>query len=289
MNKIEDISVEETSAPVGAKVLGVNLRETLNYEITQYLNALLDRHAVLIFPEQFLEPDEFVRAGEIFGKIMPQQLKKYVLKDNPLVGYNSTKDLPIKDGRLQVRGENYHTDHSNFECPPRATALVAVEIPSFGGDTQFVDTRMAFDCLNDDLKVKAINFSSRHVHQSSKSPRELTKLSSKDLAEIPETTQPLVIKHPTSGRPALYLNTGRMEGIEGLPENEAYELIGTLYEHSIQSRFEYRHRWTKGEMVIWDNRSVMHQANGDYDPSEYRYLYRIMIEGPKIERYMAQH
>ena len=289
MNKIEDISVEETSAPVGAKVLGVNLKETLNYEVTQYLNALLDRHAVLIFPEQFLEPNEFVRAGEIFGKIMPQQLKKYVLKDHPLVGYNSTKDLPIKDGRLQVRGENYHTDHSNFECPPRATALVAVEIPSSGGDTQFVDTRMAFDCLNDDLKVKATNFSSRHVHQSSKSPRELTKLSSKDLTEIPETTQPLVIKHPTSGRPALYLNTGRMEGIEGLPENEGYELIGTLYEHSTQSRFEYRHRWTKGEMVIWDNRSVMHQANADYDPLEYRYLYRIMIEGPKIERYVPMH
>ena len=160
MNTIEDISVEETSAPVGAKVSGVNLRETLNYEVTQYLNALLDRHAVLIFPEQFLGPHEFVKAGEIFGKIMPQQLKKYVLKDNPLVGYNSTEDLPIKDGRLQVRGENYHTDHSNFECPPRATALVAVEIPSFGGDTQFVDTRMAFDCLNDDLKVKATNFSS---------------------------------------------------------------------------------------------------------------------------------
>ncbi|CAI8267681.1 MAG: (R)-phenoxypropionate/alpha-ketoglutarate-dioxygenase [Gammaproteobacteria bacterium] len=289
MNKIEDISVEETSAPVGAKVLGVNLKEALNYEVTQYLNTLLDRHAVLIFPEQFLEPNEFVRAGEIFGKIMPQQLKKYVLKDHPLVGYNSTKDLPIKDGRLQVRGENYHTDHSNFECPPRATALVAVEIPSSGGDTQFVDTRMAFDCLNEDLKVKATNFSSRHVHQSSKSPRELTKLSSKDLAVIPETTQPLVIKHPTSGRPALYLNTGRMEGIEGLPENEGYELIGTLYEHSIQPQFEYRHRWTKGEMVIWDNRSVMHQANADYDPLEHRYLYRIMIEGPKIERYVPMH
>ena len=289
MNKIEDISVEETSAPVGAKVLGVNLKEALNYEVTQYLNTLLDRHAVLIFPEQFLEPNEFVRAGEIFGKIMPQQLKKYVLKDHPLVGYNSTKDLPIKDGRLQVRGENYHTDHSNFECPPRATALVAVEIPSSGGDTQFVDTRMAFDCLNEDLKVKATNFSSRHVHQSSKSPRELTKLSSKDLAVIPETTQPLVIKHPTSGRPALYLNTGRMEGIEGLPENLGYELIGTLYEHSTQSRFEYRHRWTKGEMVIWDNRSVMHQANADYDPLEHRYLYRIMIEGPKIERYVPMH
>jgi taurine dioxygenase len=289
VNKVENISVEETSAPIGARVYGVNLRETLGPNVAQYLNELLARHAVLIFPEQFLEPHEFVRAGKIFGEIMPQQLKKYVLKDHPLVGYNSTKDLPIKDGRLQVRGENYHTDHSNFECPPLATALVAVEIPPVGGDTQFVDTRMAFDCLNDDLKVKAISFSSRHVHQSSKSPRELTKLSPEDLAKIPETIQPLVIKHPTSGRPALYLNTGRMEGIEGLPEDEAYQLIGALYDHAVQSRFEYRHRWTKGEMVIWDNRSVMHQANGDYDPSEHRYLYRIMIEGPKIERYVVQH
>jgi taurine dioxygenase len=289
VNKIEDIHVAETTAPIGARVYGLNLKKSVDGTLIEYLNVLLDRHAVLIFPEQFLEPHEFVRAGRIFGEIMPQQLKKYVLKDHPLVGYNSTKDLPIKNGRLQVRGENYHTDHSNFERPPRATALVAVEIPSFGGDTQFVDTRMAFDSLDDDLKVKATSFLSKHVHQSSKSPRELTKLSQEDLAEIPETIQPLVIKHPTSGRPALYLNTGRMEGIEGLPEKEAYELIEILYDHAIQPRFEYRHRWTKGEMVIWDNRSVMHQANGDYDPSEYRYLYRIMIEGPKVERYVTQH
>jgi taurine dioxygenase len=100
---------------------------------------------------------------------------------------------------------------------------------------------------------------------------------------VPQTLQPLVIRHPVSGRAALYLNTGRMEGIEGMEPDEAFKLIDELYAHATQPKYEYRHKWLAGDMVIWDNRSVMHQANGDYDPSQYRFLYRIMLQGASLQ------
>jgi taurine dioxygenase len=88
-----------------------------------------------------------------------------------------------------------------------------------------------------------------------------------------------VIRHPGNGRPALYLNTGRMEGIEGMEPDTGFTLIEDLYQHATHSRYEYRHQWRAGDMVIWDNQAVMHQANADYDPEQKRFLYRLMIKG----------
>lgn len=279
------MEISPISARFGARITAIDLKKDLDEDIRVKLKSLLSDYAVLVFPDQFLGPAELVRAGEIFGNLMPQQLQKYVLADFPMVGYNSTKDLPLKDGKLQVRGENYHTDHSNSVCPPRATALSAVKIPSKGGDTQFVDVRQAFDDLPSSLQEKIIPLRSLHVHESSRSPRTFTKLSEEDFAKIPKVFQPLVIQHPDSRRPALYLNTGRMEGLETMDAEEGFALINSLYEHATDSKYEYRHRWVEGDFVIWDNRSVMHQANADYNPEEFRYLYRIMVEGDALQAF----
>jgi taurine dioxygenase len=161
--------------------------------------------------------------------------------------------------------------------------LLAISLPSHGGDTQFVDVRQAFDDLPSDMQQRIQGLRSRHVHQSSRSPRSFAKLSDEALKAIPQTWQPLVIRHPDSGRAALYLNTGRMEGIEGMGDDAAHALIEKLYQHATQPRYEYRHVWRKGDMVIWDNRSVMHQANADYNPEELRYLYRLMVQGVPLQ------
>ena len=274
--------VKKLSPILGAEISGIDLSLPITDKLQVELNQLFAEYAVLVFPGQPLSPPQFMKAAEIFGSLMEQQIKKFTLPQYPLVGYNSTKDLPIVNGKLQVRGENYHTDHSNDLEPPKATSLIAVEIPSFGGDTQFVDTRKAFDDLSNELKQKIIRLKSLHVHQSSRSPRSFAKLSADEMVKIPKTIQPLVIQHPDNKRAALYLNTGRMEGIEGMDEDEAYKLIEELYSHATQPKYEYRHKWRVGDMVIWDNRAVMHQANADYDPNEYRYLYRVMLKGSAL-------
>jgi taurine dioxygenase len=273
------LTITPIRSDFSAEISGIDLSAPVSDTIKNELNDLLAKYAVLVFRDQALTPPQFMAAAEIFGPLMDQQLKKYVLPDYPMVGCNSTDDLPRKNGKLQVRGENYHTDHSNERCPPKATTLHAVQIPPSGGDTQFVDVRKAYDDLPEDLKNRINGLFSLHVHQSSRSPRELTKLRPEDLAKIPTALQPLVIRHPGSGRPALYLNTGRMEGIDEMAPELAYPLIEDLYQRATNTRYEYRHKWRAGDMVIWDNQAVMHQANADYDPEQKRFLYRLMIQG----------
>lgn len=268
---------------LGAEITGIDLTQPLDADTGQALNRAWIEHAVLVIRGQNLSPPQFAAAAGIFGDILEQQLKKFTVPEHPLVGTISSRDLPVVDGKLHVRGENYHTDHSNFEAPPKATTLHAVSLPGRGGDTQFVDVRAAYDDLPPQTKRSIVKLRSAHVYESSNSPRKMAALSAEERARVPQTSQPLVIRHPDSGRSALYLNTGRMEGIEGMPPDEAFKLIDRLYEHATQPKYEYRHEWLPGDMVIWDNRSVMHQANADYDPSEYRFLYRIMLKGAPLQ------
>ena len=268
---------------LGAEVTGIDLSQPVDEPTRKALHDAWIAHAVLVIRDQHLTPPQFAAAARIFGDILDQQLKKFMLPDYPEVGTISSRDLPIKDGKLHVRGENYHTDHSNFEAPPKATTLHAVSLPAVGGDTQFVDVRAAFDDLPEAKKRELVKLRSPHVYESSKSPRKMAELSAEERAKVPQTLQPLVIRHPENGRSALYLNTGRMEGVAGMPPDDAFKLVDELYAHATQSKYEYRHQWRAGDMVIWDNRSVMHQANADYDPNEYRFLYRIMLKGTPLQ------
>ena len=267
---------------LGAEITGMDLSRPLDAGTRQALNSAWIKHAVLVIRGQKLTPPQFADAARVFGEILEQQLKKFTVPEHPLVGTISSRDLPVVEGKLHVRGENYHTDHSNFAAPPKATTLHAVSLPEFGGDTQFVDVRAAYDDLPDATKRAILPLRSPHVYESSQSPRKMAALSPEERAKVPQTLQPLVIKHADSGRSALYLNTGRMEGIEGMAPDAAFRLIDELYTHATQPKYEYRHKWLAGDMVIWDNRSVMHQANADYDPSEYRFLYRIMLKGAPL-------
>ena len=278
-----NMTVKPLTKILGAEVTGVDLSQPIDTATRQALHDAWIKHAVLVIRDQKLTPPQFAAAARIFGDILEQQLKKFTLPDHPEVGTISSRDLPLVDGKLHVRGENFHTDHSNFSAPPKATMLHAVALPKFGGDTQFVDVRAAFDELPEATRKKLVALRSAHVYESSQSPRKMAALSAEERAKVPQTIQPLVIRHPESGRSALYLNTGRMEGVEGMPPDDAFKLIDELYGHATQPRYEYRHQWRAGDMVIWDNRSVMHQANADYDPAEYRFLYRIMLKGSPLQ------
>ena len=267
----------------GAEVTGMDLSTPQDAQTRHALHQAWIENAVLVIRDQKLTPPQFADAARMFGDILQQQLKKFMLPDYPEVGTISSRDLPVADGKLHVRGENYHTDHSNYAEPPKGTTLHAVSLPQTGGDTQFVDVRAAFDDLPRDFRHRISKLRSPHVYESSQSPRKMAELSPEERARIPQTVQPLVIRHPESGRGALYLNTARMEGIEGMSSQEAFNLIDELYRHATRPIYEYRHKWRAGDMVIWDNRSVMHQANADFDPAEYRFLYRIMLKGAPLQ------
>jgi taurine dioxygenase len=184
------------------------------------------------------------------------------------------------NGRRVIPGETFHTDHSNHPRPPKATTLFAVTLPSRGGDTQYVNMHSAYDDLPTETKQKIDGLKAVHVYLSKYSPRPLGHLTEESRRKLPPPgIHPLVCTHPDNGRKALFLNPVRMESIVGMDDQAALTLIDDLMRHATQKKYEYRHQWRHGDWVLWDNRSVMHQANPDYDMNERRYLYRLMLKG----------
>jgi taurine dioxygenase len=270
-----------TDHQTGAEILGLDLKAPLSDELRKALNAEFAKYHVLVFRDQKLIAPDFAHAGEIFGEIMSQHHKDIRATGHPEVF--EIRNEQIAPGKYRIAGETFHTDHSNHPVPPKATSLYTVTLPSYGGDTQFVNMHNAYDDLPDATKRRIDGLRAMHVWESKFSPRKLRPLAEQSSKALPPPAMhPIVRLHPENGRKGLYLNPVRMESIVGMPDDEAQALIKELMAHATQKKYEYRHRCRYGDMVIWDNRSLMHQANGDYDMKETRHLYRIMIVGEPV-------
>jgi taurine dioxygenase len=262
----------------GAEVIGIDFTQPIDSNTRAILQRAFVEHHVLVMRDQHFKPDEFKAAVELFGEIQPHDKKEHHVAGCPGIDYVSNDE--IVDGRRIIPGETFHTDHSNHPRPPKATTLFAVNLPSSGGDTQYVNMHDAFDDLPADTKQKIDGLKAVHVYLSKYSPRPLGRMSEESHRNLPPPgIHPLVRTHPENGRKALFLNPVRMESILGMEDKAALALIDDLMRHATRKKYEYRHRWRPGDWVLWDNRSVMHQANPDYDMNERRYLYRLMLKG----------
>ena len=275
--------MEYTIAPLsthtGAEVRGVDLSRTIEEATRALLNRAFIEHSVLAFRDQHLTPHQLLAAVGLFGEIFPQHNSRFALPDCPLVHYISNQDF-YPDGRRYIPGEGFHTDHSNAACPPKATILHAVSLPDRGGDTQYVNMHLAYEGLLEETKQRIAGLKAVHVYQSRHSARKLMELSEEGRGRVPDgVVHPIVRTHPESRRKAIYINPIRTEGVVGMPEAEALALLADLLEHATQPKYQYRHQWRPGDLVMWDNRSLLHKANGDYDMNQLRYLYRVMLQG----------
>jgi taurine dioxygenase len=263
----------------GAEVRGLDLSGPVPDNVRNALQNAFLRHHVLAIRGQSLSPAQLVQAVSLFGEIFPQHNTRFALPDCPQIHYLSNQDS-FPDGRRYIPGEGWHTDHSNDTRPPKATVLHAVTLPSAGGDTQFANMAAAHDSLDAATRARIAPLIGIHVYQSSHSARKLMGLSQANKERVPNAVlHPVVRTHPESGIKSIYINPIRIEGIVGLDHKEALPMLVELLEHATQERFQYRHVWKPGDLVIWDNRCLLHKANGDYDMSEMRYLYRVMLKG----------
>jgi taurine dioxygenase len=273
------LAITPLSPHLGAEVRGIDLTQPVDAATRETLNRAFVAHAVLAIRGQTLTPPQLLAAARLFGEVFPQHNSRFALPDCPLVHYLSNQDF-FPDGRRYIPGEGYHTDHSNDAIPPKATVLHAVQLPDSGGDTQYVNMRLAYDELPDATRRRIDGLKAVHVYQSRHSARKLMGLSEAARERVPEAVvHPLVRTHPESGRKALYINPIRIDGIVGMEEAEALRLLDELLAHATQEKYQYRHRWQPGDLVLWDNRCLLHKANGDYDMRQVRYLYRLMLKG----------
>jgi taurine dioxygenase len=267
------------SPHTGAEVRGLDLARPLAAAQREGLNRAFVEHSVLVFRDQHLSPRQLLGAVKSFGEVFPQHNTRFALPECPEIHYISNQDV-YPDGTRYIPGEGYHTDHSNAAEPPKATVLLAVQLPDRGGDTQFVNMHNAYAGLPAAVRQRIDGLQAVHVYQSRFSERKLMALSETAREHLPAAVRhPLVRTHPESGRKAIYLNPIRIEAIIGMAEGEALALLEELLAHATQPQYEYRHQWRPGDLVMWDNRCLLHKANGDYDMRQVRYLYRIMLRG----------
>lgn len=273
------LSISNLGGHMGAAVAGVDLGGLADDGAEMLRKALLD-NLVLCVRGQKLAPQAYFDAMGVFGRQLPQGSanQNHPEVKDLLILSSEDRDVLGDGGRLVV-GAAWHTDDSYKAVPCSLTTLYGVEVPPTGGDTQFVNMYAAYDDLPDTTKERIATLRVVHKYDSSRKGNHVAKRSAEDMARMPDVIHPMVRTHPVTGRKALYLNPNRMENVVGLERSESDALLDEVTAHAIQPKYQYRHKWRQGDIVIWDNRCTMHKANADYPEGSRRFMLRVIVEG----------
>ncbi len=263
------LTITPLTPSIAAEVRGIDLTDPISDDVAAQLHQALADHSVLVIREQQFTPAEYLDAVQVFGEPMLQHYSQYHHEELPLIGVVSHRNG-------QKPASMWHTDHTNHECPPKATVLYAVSLPSAGGNTSFASMRAAYTALPDETKQRLAGLRTVNTLDGHVEARE------EDVERYgTPVTHPLIRTHPDNGTKAIYFHPTKSKTIEGMTLDESRTLLEDLLGQAIQPEVIYRHQWQLGDMVIFDNRSVMHKAHGDYDRRESRLLYRLILRGER--------
>lgn len=276
------LDIRPFDAPLGAEVTGLDFNEPLTPETVDALNAaFLDRHVVCI-RDQDISMDRFLEIARAFGTPMVQKAKYFAHPDTDLISVVSpevNRDSDAPDAKPLVRGTTFHTDHSYWPEPCKATMLHGIVVPSKGGETKFCDMHRAYNALDDDMKDRIAGLRGIHRIDARRLKTGRRDFGAAITDDGPTGIHPLVRTHDETGQKAVYINPNRMNGIEGWADADSDALLDTLEAVCIRPEYQYHHRWRPHDILIWDNRSVMHAASDNF--TEPRRLHRILLEGKR--------
>ena len=239
---------------------------------------------VLVLRDQRLTPAQFVAFARRFGPPEPHVIDQFHHPADPNILILSNRK---KDGQpvgLADAGTYFHTDYSYLQVPARATMLYSIEVPKVGGNTLFANQYAAYDDLPETMKQRIGPMIAVHHYGNRKVEDDMSRVAASPLtdeqkAKMPLITHPIVRSHPVTGRKALYAVSGSSYGIVGMPEDEAVTLLDELAAHATQPKFRLSYAYRVGDVVIWDNASLLHSATLT-DPDDPRTLWRITIKEP---------
>lgn len=273
------------------EVRGVDLRAPVADLPIDELEAAIDRHAVLVFRGAPLEQDQQIAFAAAFGPLETSGIirsgRTFRLHEKLADISNLDENDRLLDDGDRRRMSNlgnlmWHTDSSFKQTPAKYSMLHAHAVPGVGGETQFVDTRAAYEALSDTIKETIDGLVAEHSIFESRARIGFTDFTDEERAAMPPARQVLVRTHPGSGRKALYL-ASHAAHIVDWPVPEGKCLLMDLMEHATQPRFVHTHHWQVGDLVMWDNRCTMHRGR-PHDNAEKRDLRRATIEddGPTV-------
>src|SRR5579863_9896496 len=195
------ISIAPLTEHTGAEVTAIDFTAPVDAETRAALNRAFAEHHVLVMRDQDFDPDEFKAAAQLFGELQIHDRKEQHVPGHPDVYYVSN-DIVV-NGKRMIPGETFHTDHSNHQAPPKATTLFAVQLPSHGGDTQYVNMHRAYEELPEAARQRIVDRRAVHVYLSKYSPRALGPIDEASLRNVPPPgIHPLVHTHRDNGRKA---------------------------------------------------------------------------------------
>jgi len=274
-----DFRVRRLSSMVGAEVDGVDVRVLTPADIARIKHLFLQHH-LLVFPDQHLTDVDIQRFAEHFGPLEENKVRGVDGAVLPPVHRISNVDLQGRPSANPLLKSNYtwHTDKAYLPTPSLMTLLWGEEIPRFGGDTEFVSTEEAYDTLPAATKRRIDGL---RVIQSFK--HMLDTLGQHDIIRAdeipPPAVHPLVRTHPETGRKSLFV-ANYSSGIVGMDEAEGRQLIKELLEHATREECIFVQHWKLHDLVIWDNRSLLHRAIPNYDMGkDRRILRRCVVRG----------
>ncbi len=237
------------------RITGVDLSEPLEDERFETIKALWMAHRIVVFPDQCLDDDALVAFAGRFGRLFVHAQTSLLSKKRKEV--MELSNLPDAE-RKTTHDLGWHTDQSYTPMPVFGTMLNGLVAPTEGGETLIADLAGAYATLSDALRRQVEGATAVYSAEPRPEVRE-TPLNEAEKERIPDCTHPVVRTHPYLGRKALYLSPLHMKSVGGLSEADSLELIGELTEHATQPAYVYRHKWTVGDLVMWDNTSVMHR------------------------------
>lgn len=270
---------------IGVEVSGIDAAKEIDAASRQRLRRVWSENGLLLLRGQKIDEAGLVRFSRNFGELeLPPASAERVYGDGgarqPEIWIISNVIVDGKPiGGLGYGEAEWHTDMSYIAAPPTASVLYAVEVPPEGGDTHFASMTQAYAALPEDLKRAIGGRTARH-DSSYTSAGELRR-GSKEIAdprEAPGASHPIVRLHPETGAPAIFLGRRRNGYIDGLALEESERLLDRLWAHCTDPRFAYGHKWRVGDVLVWDNRQVIHRRDA-FDPNARRIMLRTQVKG----------
>jgi len=245
------------------------------------------RGQVLVVRGQRLTPAQFVAWARRFGPPEPHVIDQFHHPDDANILILSNRVIDGKPAGLADAGTYFHTDYSYLDVPARATTLYSIEVPARGGNTLFANQYQAYDDLPAAMKRRidpliAVHHYGNRNDQDERSRTVASLLNAEQKARMPLITHAIVRRHPVTGRKALYAVSGTSFGIVGMPDDEAVDLLNELAAHATQPAYQLSLAYGVGDVVIWDNASLLHSATL-VDPADPRTLWRVTLKEPLLK------